>query len=853
MSNKTANKFIECLEQSGLLDKTALASALAEFEASEAANQNLEFDEFLLRQGLITPWHRQRLNKGKTKPFFLGKYKLLGHLGKGGMGMVYLAEHIWMKRRVAIKILPKAAQREESKLQQFLSEARAIAAVNHPNIVQAYSVDNQAKIYYLVMEFVDGRDLERITQEEGVCSPERAVEYIWQAASGLAHVQEKGMIHRDIKPSNLLVNRRGHVKILDLGLAMLADDTGNQADGPVMGTTDYMAPEQAMSLPDMDHRADLYSLGCTMFFLLTGQPPFPSNTLAEALIKHQTQSPPPFSRFRDDVSADLEAICLKLMAKKPADRYQTAGELKTALEEWLTLHHITQNEETSSEESTGEVSLMWIDWDGAANQGEVEDDKVNSFLCNLTQLNLSESDPESLFEDTEECQAAPPIPTPWRAILVSLTLLISIIGGGGWYGHTWWQSRQQAQEEQRLAVIEAAKQHASSFGNPSVEWDGGIKAAKKLPAFPAQVDVGKFGKALQCNPQSFQRLPHKAEWESPTLSLTAWIKPQTFLSHASQKLWIVSKNGSETDDGFFGLGLQNNKPVASLNIGDKHHNIHSVTAGKIELPPEEWCHLALTYDSQTLRLYVNGNEAATKSVKKTRTNTIGSFGFGCSANGSDPNAFVGKLDEVRLFKRALTPGEIHAQFTATKLPTSPPADQIAYWNFDKLPLPKPLDAKNLAKIPENFHREKSALMLLCGHESQPCQVLENGYGFEALKVIAQHEWLGAAWEHCWAAHGDLEIYIHTPPNTAGKLKCFLVNGNKDAKRKMKLQVEAKDIADIQHYAEGKLVVTPITSEDTADGLIHIKLVKTGQSATVISGLSFEPQTADPVKFTAGQK
>ena len=169
--------------------------------------------------------------------------------------------------------------------ERFLGEARAIAALDHPNIVQAYSVDNDGDRYYIVMEYVDGLDLQRIVEDEGPLDFERAADYIRQAADGLAHAHARKMVHCDIKPSNLLVNQQGVVKILDMGLARLTtegDQAGGQPDEQVLGTVDYLAPEQALGGPDFDHRADIYSLGCTLYFLLTGHPPFPEGTLARA-------------------------------------------------------------------------------------------------------------------------------------------------------------------------------------------------------------------------------------------------------------------------------------------------------------------------------------------------------------------------------------------------------------------------------------------------------------------------------------------------------------------------------------------------------------------------------------------
>ena len=218
-----------------------------------------------------------------------------------------------------------------------MSEARAVAALDHPNIVRAYSIDNEDDRYYLVMEYVEGIDLKRLVEADGPLDCERAVDYIRQAAEGLDHAHQKNMIHCDIKPSNLLVNEQGVVKILDLGLARLTSGEEPGSGGPdegVLGSVDYLAPEQAMRSPTMDHRADIYALGCTLYFLLTGRPPFPTGSLTARILKHQTDEPADIRAEQPEVPADLVAICRKMMAKRPEDRYASAAEVCQALDQW---------------------------------------------------------------------------------------------------------------------------------------------------------------------------------------------------------------------------------------------------------------------------------------------------------------------------------------------------------------------------------------------------------------------------------------------------------------------------------------------------------------------------------------
>jgi serine/threonine-protein kinase len=325
------DQFVQLLSKSELLPPEKMK--LVEEAAAKAKNSE-QLARYLMRQGLLTPWQAGQLLIGRSN-FMLGKYRRIDLLGKGGMGTVFLAEHVTMNRRVALKILPKGMENNPAAMERFMAEARAIATLDHPNIVQAYSVDSEADQYYMVMEYVEGHDLERIVTDEGPLDYVRAANYIRQAAEGLAHAHSRGMIHCDIKPSNLLVNTQGVVKILDLGLARLADeektDAAAKANEHVLGTVDYMAPEQGLNAKTFDHRADIYSLGCTLYFLLTGQPPFPEGTLAQRIVKHQTQSPPSIVEKRPDAPPQLVRICRKMMAKAPKDRYQSAEDVARAL------------------------------------------------------------------------------------------------------------------------------------------------------------------------------------------------------------------------------------------------------------------------------------------------------------------------------------------------------------------------------------------------------------------------------------------------------------------------------------------------------------------------------------------
>ena len=237
------------------------------------------------------------------------------------MSSVYLAEHMLMKHKRAIKVLPKSKLGNNSYLERFQREAKAIASLNHINIVRAYDINNEKDTHYLVMEYVEGADMQNLVRKHGPLPYAVAADYIAQAARGLHHAHEAGLIHRDVKPANLLVNKDGVVKVLDLGLALFTEESDAsltmEYNDKVLGTADYLPPEQAINSHKIDSRADMYGLGCTLYFLLTGHPPFPDGSIASRIIKHQNSMPPDVRRDRPDCPGELDGVCVKMMQKDP--------------------------------------------------------------------------------------------------------------------------------------------------------------------------------------------------------------------------------------------------------------------------------------------------------------------------------------------------------------------------------------------------------------------------------------------------------------------------------------------------------------------------------------------------------
>jgi serine/threonine-protein kinase len=282
------------------------------------------------------------------------RYRIVSELGAGGMGTVYKAEDQLMGRTVALKVVSSHLTAKASALARFRKEVFAAAQLEHPNIIRAYDTGEAGGAQFLVMEFVEGTSLDRLVAKKGPLQVPMACAFARQAALGLQHAADKGMVHRDIKPQNLMVTRKGQVKILDFGLARFArtDDGDDDAQGAklpfgaakavanagvtnpnlLMGTPDYLSPEQAKNSHDVDPRSDIYSLGCTLYFLLTGKPPFAgAATLIDKLLAHTEDAPPPIREARFEVPEALAEVLAKMMAKKPGDRYASAKEAADAL------------------------------------------------------------------------------------------------------------------------------------------------------------------------------------------------------------------------------------------------------------------------------------------------------------------------------------------------------------------------------------------------------------------------------------------------------------------------------------------------------------------------------------------
>jgi serine/threonine protein kinase len=344
LPNPALDQFLRAFRKSGLLTPVRLGEVLAAVPDSDACDAD-RLGDVLVRNGVLTQFQAVKLKQGTWQGLVLGPYQILSPLGRGGMGTVYLARDTrrpeGKKSLVALKVLPpKKAREEDRMLARFLREMDLAQRVSHPNLTRTFEAGDVEGVHYIAMEYIRGQSLARQIASEGPLNVARAARLFAEVADGLGHAHQKGVIHRDLKPANIMVTPRGHAKVLDLGLALAvgeelpADKAIVGGQGYVVGTMDYIAPEQVDDAARVDARADLYALGCTLYFALTGQPPFPGGTSIEKMKRHRTKYADPISDLNPTVPAEFSRVVAKLMEKDPARRYPSAAAARDTLRHW---------------------------------------------------------------------------------------------------------------------------------------------------------------------------------------------------------------------------------------------------------------------------------------------------------------------------------------------------------------------------------------------------------------------------------------------------------------------------------------------------------------------------------------
>ncbi|NBW85969.1 MAG: serine/threonine protein kinase, partial [Planctomycetia bacterium] len=331
-------RFRDTALASELIDEPQLAAAESEVAVvmNRATTDPVEWDKAvadrLVQQGLLTTFQVREMLAGRRR-FRLGQYTVLDEIGKGGMGQVFRAEHAMMGREVAVKVLPRAKSTPESEA-AFRREMRMLGRLDHENLVRAFDAGYDAQVYYLVTELVPGLDLKQQVVKYGALEAAAAASVVSQAAQGLSYAHEKGLVHRDVKPGNILVMPDGRAKVLDLGLAGSTLEAESSRLGRVVGTMDYIAPEQIRMPDDVGPSADIYALGCTLYFAVTGRVPFPGGSRREKMHRHLHDTPEPVRKLAGHVGEDFCRLIEAMMVKVPANRIATASEVVERLRPW---------------------------------------------------------------------------------------------------------------------------------------------------------------------------------------------------------------------------------------------------------------------------------------------------------------------------------------------------------------------------------------------------------------------------------------------------------------------------------------------------------------------------------------
>ncbi len=332
-------KLVSWIDACGVMSRADVQALVKELPPEQQPKDGEQLAQFLVEQKKLTGYQSRQILAGNGKSLLLGNYVILDELGQGGMGTVFRARHRSMERVVAVKVLAQEFGQRPNALARFQREVKATSRLQHPNIIVAHDAGETGGMHYLVMEYIEGTNLKTLVEETGPLSEERAVYCIAEAARGLEYAHAHGVVHRDVNPTNILLDAKGTVRILDMGIVRVESADADQAQltaiGQILGTLDYMAPEQALDAKSADSRADIYSLGITLWYVLTGHVPYPGDSMMGRLVAHRTTPIPSLQEACPQASSDIDQVFRRMVAKTPEDRYQNMSDVIADLERCL--------------------------------------------------------------------------------------------------------------------------------------------------------------------------------------------------------------------------------------------------------------------------------------------------------------------------------------------------------------------------------------------------------------------------------------------------------------------------------------------------------------------------------------
>jgi len=425
--------FLRKLMRSGLLQREQLQSALRSLP-KERREEVAAIVEHLIERGKLTRFQAHKLQQGITLGLVLGPYQIQVPLGRGGMGTVYLALDTRTEQYVALKILPpKLARTEERLLARFQREMELSQKVNDPHLARTVEAGVFQNIHFIAMEYIPGQTLYRVVTGRGTLPVARAAHLFAETASALAHAHSQGLIHRDMKPSNIMVTPHDHAKVLDLGLAFTEGEEVDDVEvvggkGYIVGSIDYMAPEQTRDPTNIDTRADLYALGCCLYFALSGKPPFPLGTVHEKVKLHRHEAPTPLREMNSEVPEAFAAIVHKLLAKDPAARFATATELEGALAPWRDAveEPLDTPSDAASQQAVQGLLRAWTIPEPSAAKEEAVDDAVLFRIDAQDRPQPSEFVSRSIFSEIDRIQ-----PHVWLILVLAAWIGLLLLCGVG--------------------------------------------------------------------------------------------------------------------------------------------------------------------------------------------------------------------------------------------------------------------------------------------------------------------------------------------------------------------------------------------------------------------------------------